>query len=380
MRILTPPILAQEHFYTDKTIVSQIYCRVERITVESRYNPGVGTSQAFNGASAERTERSARRQTMASISLKREGYTTISTRGLNFDSIPMRLFQKAKRLGTWDPFSIDFSRDKQDWPALDELHQENLLSLSTLFQAGEEAVTLDLLPLVMRVAQQGHLEEEIYLTSFLWEEAKHTEFFRRWFSEVPQVDYDLHDYLGPNYKRIFFEELPQNMERLLHDDSPEALVHALVTYNMVVEGTLAETGYWSYGRLLERDKYLPGLAQGIRYIQRDESRHIRFGIYMLQLLVNEDPALWDVLQAKMFELLPIAIGLTTDNIQDFEERFGQGNFLIPPEETQVYLQAQFQKRMHALARARGQSRTELEQEVAAEIEADEQGEVEATGN
>ncbi|HEU5198328.1 MAG TPA: R2-like ligand-binding oxidase [Ktedonobacterales bacterium] len=309
---------------------------------------------------------------MASISLKREGYTTISTRGLNFDSIPMRLFQKAKRLGTWDPFSIDFSKDKQDWPTLDELHHENLLSLSTLFQAGEEAVTLDLLPLVMRVAQQGRLEEEIYLTSFLWEEAKHTEFFRRWFSEVPQVDYDLHDYLGPNYKRIFFEELPKTMERLLHDDSPEALVHALVTYNMVVEGTLAETGYWSYGRLLERDKYLPGLAQGIRYIQRDESRHIRFGIYMLQLLVNENPALWDVLQAKMFELLPIAIGLTTDNMENFEEQFGQGNFLIPPEETQVYLQTQFQKRMNALARARGQSRAELEQEVAAEIEADEQ--------
>ena len=317
---------------------------------------------------------------MASISLKREGYTTISTRGLNFDSIPMRLFQKSKRLGTWDPFSIDFSKDKQDWPTLDELHHENLLSLSTLFQAGEEAVTLDLLPLVMRVAQQGRLEEEIYLTSFLWEEAKHTEFFRRWFSEVPQIDYDLHNYLGPNYKRIFFEELPQTMERLLHDDSPEALVHALVTYNMVVEGTLAETGYWSYSRMLERDKYLPGLAQGLRYIQRDESRHIRFGIYMLQLLVNENPALWDVLQTKMFELLPIAIGLTTDNMESFEEQFGQGNFLIPPEETQVYLQTQFQKRMNALARARGQSRAELEQEVAAEIEADEQGEVEVAGD
>ncbi len=311
---------------------------------------------------------------MASISTKREGYTTISTRGLDFSSIPMRLFQKAKKLGAWDPFDIDLTRDKADWPALDEMHRENILALSTLFQAGEEAVTLDLLPLVMRVSHNGWLEDEIYLTSFLWEEAKHTEFFRRWFSAVPEVNYDLHDYLGPNYRRIFFEELPATMDRLLTDDSPEALVHALVTYNMVVEGTLAETGYWSYARYLERDRYLPGLAQGIRLIQRDESRHIRFGIYMLQRLVNETPALWDTLQARMFELLPIAIGLTTDNIERFEERFGPNNFLIPPEETQAYLSSQFQKRMAALERARKQTREELEQEVAAEIEQDEANE------
>src|SRR5215469_16755746 len=124
---------------------------------------------------------------MAGISLKREGYTTLSPRGLNFDSIPMRLFQKAKRLGIWDPANIDFSRDAQDWASMDEIHHTSILSLSAYFQAGEEAVTLDLLPLVMRVAQQGRLEEEMYLTSFLYEEAKHTELFRRWFSEVPGV-------------------------------------------------------------------------------------------------------------------------------------------------------------------------------------------------
>jgi ribonucleoside-diphosphate reductase beta chain len=308
---------------------------------------------------------------MASISTKHEGYTTISPRGLDFTSVPMRLFQKSKKLGTWDPFDIDFSKDLIDWPNLDELHRENVLSLSTLFQAGEEGVTIDLLPLLMRCAREGWVEEEIYLTSFLWEEAKHTEFFRRWFSEVPKVDYDLHEYLGPSYRQIFYEILPQTMSRLLTDDSREALVEAMVTYNMVVEGTLAETGYWSYARMLERGQYLPGLAQGINLIKRDESRHIRFGIYMLQRLVNEQPALWETLQAKMFELLPIALAMTTDNLERFEERFGEIDPLIPPEETQAYLQTQFQKRMHALERAREQTRAELEQEVAAEIEQDE---------
>ena len=305
---------------------------------------------------------------MTSSAPQRQGYATISARGLDFNSIPMRLFQKSKKLGIWDPFDIDFSRDKQDWPIMDDLHHENILSLGALFQAGEEAVTLDLLPLIMRVSRAGWVEDEIYLTSFLWEEAKHTEFFRRWFSEVPQIDTDQHDRLGPNYRKIFFEILPQTMNHLITDDSSEALVEALVTYNMMIEGTLAETGYWSYSRMLERDRYLPGLAQGLRLIQRDESRHIRFGIYLLQRLISEQPDLWETLQAKMFELLPIGIGVTTDNNESFQEQFGEGNFLIPPEESQAYLQIQFQKRMNALARARQQTREEIEQEVAAEIE------------
>jgi len=305
---------------------------------------------------------------MENITRRREGYMTISPRGLDFQSVPMRLFQKSKRLGIWDPFSIDLTQDKEDWATLEDRRRYGVISLSTLFQAGEEAVTLDLLPLVMRVAQERRLEEEIYLTSFLWEEAKHTEFFRRWLSEVPGIDGDLHDYLGPNYRRIFFDELPETMARLLHDSSREALARALVTYNMIVEGVLAETGYYSYSRTLERDRYMPGLAQGIRLIARDESRHIRFGIYMLRLLVNEAPEVWDTIQARMLELLPIAIGLTTDNRERFEEKFGPDAYIIPPGEIETYAQVQFERRMRALERARDQSRPELEHEVVAEIE------------
>jgi ribonucleoside-diphosphate reductase beta chain len=34
----------------------------------------------------------------------------------------------------------------------------------------------------MVIAQEGRLEEEMFLTSFLWEEAKHVEFFSRFFA------------------------------------------------------------------------------------------------------------------------------------------------------------------------------------------------------
>ena len=243
-----------------------------------------------------------------SVSAGRETYTTTSAMGLRFDSVPMRLFQKAKRLGTWDPASLDFTEDKRDWQNTTELEHDFLLRLLALFQAGEEAVTVDLLPLIHAIAHDGHIEEEIYLTSFLWEEAKHTEMFRLWLDDVAGVNHDLHDYLSPSYRTIFFEELPRAMGRLLTDQSKEAQAIASVTYNMVIEGMLAETGYHGFRRALKQNNMMPGICGGIELTARDESRHIRYGVYLLQRLVSEDPAIWDVINTRMNEIFPLRDG------------------------------------------------------------------------
>ena len=134
----------------------------------------------------------------------------------------MRLYQKAKRLGIWDPYDVDLSRDRADWLSLTDTQREVLLQLTSLFQAGEESVTLDLLPLLMVVAREGRLEEELFLTSFLWEEGKHTEFFRRVLDEVCVETGDLERFHGPSYRRLFYEELPASMAALVDDPSPAA--------------------------------------------------------------------------------------------------------------------------------------------------------------
>jgi len=76
-----------------------------------------------------------------------------TTHGLRRELPPMRLFEKAKRFGVWNPSDIDLSQDKRDWQGLNAEEQDILLRLSALFQAGEEAVTLDLLPLLLVIAR-----------------------------------------------------------------------------------------------------------------------------------------------------------------------------------------------------------------------------------
>lgn len=130
---------------------------------------------------------------------RHESFVTTS-RGLQRDSPPMKLFEKAKQFGIWNPSDIDFSQDKSDWAGLEDDEKDMLLRLTAQFQAGEEAVTLDLLPLIMTIAREGRIEEEMFLTTFLWEEAKHVDFFNRFITEVTGDPGDLSRYHLPNYR------------------------------------------------------------------------------------------------------------------------------------------------------------------------------------
>ncbi|MBK9603595.1 MAG: R2-like ligand-binding oxidase [Anaerolineales bacterium] len=278
-----------------------------------------------------------------------------TTRGLNRDLPPMRLYEKAKKLGIWNPSDIDFSKDKADWVKFTDEEKDLCLLLLSMFVAGEEAVTLDLLPLIQAVAQEGRIEEEMYLTTFLFEEAKHTDFFRRFMDEVAEAGTDLTRYHSDNYRQLFYEALPSALNALRIDASPANQIAASVTYNMVVEGVLAETGYHAFFTMLERNDLLPGLRKGISLLKQDESRHIAYGVYLLSRLIAAHPQEWDNLQTQMNTLLPSAIGV----IGDAFARYQIVPFGLVEEDFINYAMSQFGKRFERLEKARGASLDEI---------------------
>jgi ribonucleoside-diphosphate reductase beta chain len=279
-----------------------------------------------------------------------------SSEGLSYDAVPMRLWRKAKSLGTWDPARIDFSQDAADWAGLADDERDLLLRLTAQFQGGEESVTLDLLPMLMLVGEEGRIEEEMFLTSYLWEEAKHVEGFDRFLRTVVNVEGDLGHYFTPSYKRLFFEELPRSMNALTTDHSPEALARAAVTYQMIVEGTLAETGYHAYYTVLEENHILPGMQTFIRNVQRDESRHVGYGVYLLSRLVAEHgDTIWDIIDERMQELIMIAV----QHIQETLGAYDPVPFGITPDDFVDYGMGQFQKRFARIEKARSQTLDEV---------------------
>ena len=273
-------------------------------------------------------------------------------RTLRHDSVPMRLYHEAKRLGAWDPRALALDQDARDWARFTVTERDVLLRLTALFQAAEESMTRDLLPLLMTVVREDRLEEELFLTTFLSEEAKHTEFFRRILDEVCRQSGDLERYQTPSFRKLFSEKLPTAMRGLLADASPAAQAQALVTYTLVGEGVLGEAGYHVFTAALEHGGLMPGFREGLRLAQADEDRHMAYGLHLLSRLVAEDEAVWGVIQARMDDLLPDTLGVVTEFFQPYDAM----PFGLTLDAVIEYAMAKFAGRWASLEEARERAR------------------------
>jgi ribonucleoside-diphosphate reductase beta chain len=267
---------------------------------------------------------------------------------LRHDTVPMRLYHEAKGLGAWDPRSLDLRRDVDDWARFTVAERDVLLRLTVLFQAAEESMTRDLLPLVMAVVREERLEEQLFLTTFLVDEAKHTEFFRRVLDEVCRQSGDLQRYQTPSFRRLFAEQLPGAMQRLLVDPSPTAQAEALVTYSLVGEGVLGDAGYHVFSTALARGESMPGFREGLRLAQVDEARHMAYGLFLLSRLVAEDREVWSGVSRRMEELLPLTLGI----VSEFFEPYDPMPFGLSLDDTVQDAIARFASRWAALEAAK----------------------------
>jgi ribonucleoside-diphosphate reductase beta chain len=126
---------------------------------------------------------------------------------------------------------------------------------------------------------------------------------------------------------------------------------------MIVEGTLAETGYAAYYQMLDAADILPGMRTFVQHVQRDEARHVGFGVHLLARLVAEHgDAAWHALQARMQALLPVVLQHITATLAPYGDDAPFG--ITVADFTGIGL-AQFQKRLARLEKARTQTPDEV---------------------
>ncbi|WP_068159232.1 R2-like ligand-binding oxidase [Rhodococcus phenolicus] len=293
---------------------------------------------------------------MTEVSPRREGFASLREGGLNWDAFPLRLFAKGNAK-FWDPRDLDFSQDVADWADLNSEQQRSTAYLVTHFAAGEEAVTQDIQPFLRAMAAENRLGDEMYLTQFCFEEAKHTQVFRLWMDAVGLTG-DLLPYVAenPHYRALFYDELPDSLGILERDPSPANQVRASVTYNHVIEGSLALTGYYAWQKVCTTRGILPGMQDLIRRIGDDERRHMAWGTFTCRRHVAADDANWDVVQQRMGELLPHALGV----IQWINDQFEEQPFGLDPEEFVAYAADRAQRRLGAIESARGRPVEEID--------------------
>jgi ribonucleoside-diphosphate reductase beta chain len=235
---------------------------------------------------------------------------------LNQNLLSLKDYHKAKRL-MWNPQDLDFEQDRRDWNTFSEDQKLLVKRVLGLFLGGEAAVTHDLSPLMIALKREGNrLEDGMFLTSQLFEESKHVEFFDLVLTTVIGEAPDIVAMSGPSYTTLF-SELSLALDALLTDSSLAAQARAITSYHMIIEGVLAETGYYGIFTALRSQNLMPGLTRGLEYVQRDEARHVAFGIYLLTRMIQQDANLWSVIDVQLNNLLPLAQGVFMEILTEF---------------------------------------------------------------
>jgi ribonucleoside-diphosphate reductase beta chain len=281
---------------------------------------------------------------------------SLAAGGLNWDSLPLKLFAGGNAK-FWNPADIDFSKDRADWERLTDDERDFATRLCAQFIAGEEAVTEDIQPFITAMREEGRLGDEMYLTQFAFEEAKHTQVFRLWLDAVGLTD-DLHPYLEPltAYRTMFYDELPDCLNALSSDASPAAQIRASVTYNHVVEGMLALTGYYAWHKICVERRILPGMQELVRRIGDDERRHMAWGTFTCRRHVAGDDANWAVFESRMNELMPIALEATVQGFALFDVM----PFGLVQDEFMQYAADKGMRRFGTISSARGRPVGEID--------------------
>ena len=244
-----------------------------------------------------------------------------------------RLFSRWEKQH-WNSESFDFSRDRAEWesdvwsPVQREFMQWSLSS----FFLGEERVTTELLPFAIAAPS---MDARAFLATQISDEARHVVFFDRFYKEVFGVDAETLSESLARQRPAMNQQWGELFDGILHDcaealrkdpSDMDALVRGVTVYMIVIEGTLALTGARFILRYLKEVDRLPGFRQGFTAVNRDESRHVGFGVKFLADAIKDDPRHKQTITSTLQETLPIGtLALAppmVDNPYSFETPFG----------------------------------------------------------
>jgi ribonucleoside-diphosphate reductase beta chain len=215
----------------------------------------------------------------------------------------------------WNSETFDYSTDAVEWNSdlwTEEQKRFMVWSLSEFF-LGEERVTTELLPFAIAAPMD---DQRIFLASQIADEARHVVFFDRYYREVLGAEAETiadnlaeqREHVNDDWKKLFDGILHDVAEDLRKDPSDfESLVRGVTVYMIVIEGTLALTGARFMLRSLKQMDRLPGFRDGFTHVNRDESRHVGFGVKFLADAIKSDERYKQVVQATLTETLPVGV-------------------------------------------------------------------------
>jgi ribonucleoside-diphosphate reductase beta chain len=225
-----------------------------------------------------------------------------------------KLFMRWQRQH-WSTEDFTFEVDKKQWAdpkAFTDEEREFIKFGFSQFFLGEERVTVELLPFAIAAPKA---EQQVFLTTQISDEAKHVVFWNGFYEEVFGVEADgLGDMIdktryvvNDDWKKLFDGILHESAEALRKDPSDfPSLVRGVTVYMIVIEGMLALTAARFMIKSMKERDWFPGFVAGFTAVNRDESRHVGFGVKFLADAIKEDKANAKIVEETLKECLPVA--------------------------------------------------------------------------
>ncbi|MGH2839082.1 MAG: ribonucleotide-diphosphate reductase subunit beta [Thermoleophilaceae bacterium] len=239
----------------------------------------------------------------------------------------------------WKAHELDFTVDKEQWVTTPGESQAHTAWSLGSFYIGEERVTADLAPFLM-AAPSGEIE--LFLATQLVDEARHTAFFDRFGGEVMALSADdlrgrmreLEATMIPAWHDTFDGGLREVANRMKSaPDDFDLFVEGICTYHLIIEGVLAMTGQRLILKYMEDHSLYPGFQKGFSLVERDEHRHIAFGVRFLKDVMQQDAARFGpIIERRVNDLVPKAVRVFVPPYADSAESFVSYGY----DSTQIY--------------------------------------------
>jgi ribonucleoside-diphosphate reductase beta chain len=239
-----------------------------------------------------------------------------------------RKYEKAARAG-WDPKDLDYEAHAADWARMSESQRAGIATITVRFEAGEQEVTDELLPMLAAAHALGRFDWVMYISTFIHEEARHSEFFTLWHARVPGLTapaekaayWPLREHTVDPEGRFsvgepVYEGLPKYGRRLkaaVDAGDTAAIEGAFVQFATLycawIEGVLTMPSYEIVIDTTELWETLPTLRRGFKRILSDEGRHVTFGTQASRILIEKNPSYEELAHAVINEYRGNAVGM-----------------------------------------------------------------------
>ena len=205
------------------------------------------------------------------------------------------LYQQAVR-NTWFPHEIALKEDLEDWNKMTEDEKHAVKFTMAFFNPAElivnRSIALGIYPYLK--SPECHL----YLAKQMFEEANHCVAFEYVLETFP---FDREKIFNVHIETPSMQEkekyvmtyLKRMTEEKLDIETPEGkkdFIKNLVATNIVMEGIWFYSGFMVALSFRQRN-YLRNFGSMIDWVLRDESLHLKFGIYLIQTALEENSEL-----------------------------------------------------------------------------------------